>query len=568
MPATSIGFWRVLLGTACLALWGLLWRRSLFRADARGWLLVGAGGGLLVALFEVTYQFAIAGAGVAGAAALLYTAPVIGAVLARVLLNEALTVTRVLLALLVMAGVALTVTGGSNAGAEAARLGIGAGIAGGLVSALSYAGTTLLARFAVPRYGAVRVLFLEALGGIVILGIVLPLAGHPPTPPPPAAAWRGGAGLTAGAAFSPNFPLFATGPPLPPALDTATPTITGSETIRYTNNSPDTLTYLWLQLDRNIYRASSRGAAINPTDARFAGRGFEGGYTIQYVRAVQRFGKASGRAPLATTVNGTVMRAELDRPLPPGQAATLELAYSFEVPEHGSDRMGREQFPGGWLYEIAQWYPRLAVYDDVRGWNTEQYLGQGEFYLEYGDFDVPLTVPRRLVVAAARTLLNPLEVLTGPQRARLAQALKSDTTIAVIAKTEVGQPFTRPAGAGPTLTWHYSAKNVRDVAWAAAPNFIWDASGYAGVLIQSLYPPEANAGWSRSTEYARHSIKHYSEKWFRYPYPTAINVAGPVGGMAYPMIGFCGHRAGDRGLFGVTPHELGHQWFPMVVGSN
>src|SRR2546426_3925196 len=131
--------------------------------------------------------------------------------------------------------------------------------------------------------------------------------------------------------------------------------------------------------------------------------------------------------------------------------------------------------------------------------------------------------------------LNPLEVLTAPQRARLAQALKSDTTVAVIAKTEVGQTFTRPAGAGPTLTWHYSAKNVRDVAWAAAPNFIWDASGYAGVLIQSLYPPEANAGWARSTEYARHSIKHYSEKWLRYPYPTAINIGGPVGGMEYPM---------------------------------
>src|SRR5204862_302280 len=151
--------------------------------------------------------------------------------------------------------------------------------------------------------------------------------------------------------------------PIRAALDTATHTIAGSETIHYTNNSPDTLAYLWLQLDQNIYRAASRGAAINPTDARFAGRGFEGGYTIQYVRAVQRFGKASGRAPLATRVNGTVMRAELDRPLPPGQAATLELAYSFEVPEHCSDRMGREQFPGGWLYEIAQWYPRLAVYD-------------------------------------------------------------------------------------------------------------------------------------------------------------------------------------------------------------
>ena len=351
-------------------------------------------------------------------------------------------------------------------------------------------------------------------------------------------------------------------------LDTATHTIAGSETVRYANNSPDTLRYLWLQLDQNIYKANSRGAALNPTDARFAGRGFEGGYTIDYVRAVRRIEKAAGRMPLASTVNGTMMRVELDRPLAPGGRAELELGYSFEVPEHGSDRMGREQFAAGWLYEVAQWYPRLAVYDDVRGWNTEQYLGQGEFYLEYGDFDVSITVPRSFVVAATGTLLNPNEVLTAGARARLARAARSDTTVAIIPKTEVGQAFTRPAGPSPTLTWHFAAKNVRDVAWAASAGFIWDASGYAGALIQSFYPPEANADWARSTEYARHSIKHYSEKWFRYPYPTAINVAGPVGGMEYPMIVFCGHRAGDRALFGVTTHELGHEWFPMIVGSN
>ena len=209
MPATSIGFWRVLMGTVCLALWGLAFRRALFRVDRRGWLLVGLGGGLLVALFEVAYQFAIAGVGVAGAAALLYTAPVIVAVLARLILKEALTATRLLLALLVMAGVALTVSGGSNAGAEAARLGIGAGIAGGLLSALSYAFTTLMARFAVPRYGAVRVLFLEALGGVVILGIVLTLAGHAPAPPPSTPAWRGLAGLTAGSVLAANILFFA-----------------------------------------------------------------------------------------------------------------------------------------------------------------------------------------------------------------------------------------------------------------------------------------------------------------------------------------------------------------------
>jgi drug/metabolite transporter, DME family len=209
MPATSIGFWRVLLGTVCLVLWGLAFRRELFRVDARGWLLVGAGGGFLVALFEIAYQFAIGGAGVAGAAAMLYTAPVIVAVLARVLLREALTPVRLLLALVVMVGVALTVTGGSNVGAEAAQLGIGAGVLGGLISALSYAGTTLLARFAAPRYGPLRVLFLEAVGGVVILVIVLTLSGHAPAPPPSPAAWRGLAGLTAGSVLAANLLFFA-----------------------------------------------------------------------------------------------------------------------------------------------------------------------------------------------------------------------------------------------------------------------------------------------------------------------------------------------------------------------
>jgi len=209
MPATSIGFWRVLIGTVVLVIWGLLLNRELFRVDARGWLLVGLGGGALVALFEIAYQFAIAGVGVAGAAALLYTAPVIVAVLARVILKEALTPLRVALAVMVMVGVALTVTGGSNAGAEAARTGVAAGIAGGLLSALSYAFTTLMARYAVPRYGVVRVLFLEALGGVLIIGIVLVAWGRPPEMPPSGAAWRGLLGLAAGSVLAANFLFFA-----------------------------------------------------------------------------------------------------------------------------------------------------------------------------------------------------------------------------------------------------------------------------------------------------------------------------------------------------------------------
>lgn len=209
MPATSIGFWRVLIGTVALIVWGLIFRRDLFRADAKGWLLVALGGGALVALFEIAYQFAIAGAGVAGAAAMLYTAPVIVAVLARVILKEALTPLRVALAVLVMVGVALTVTGGSNTGAEAARTGIAAGIAGGLLSALSYAFTTLMARYAVPRYGVVKVLFLEALGGVVLIMLALLVWGRPPALPPSGAAWRGLLGLAAGSVLAANFLFFA-----------------------------------------------------------------------------------------------------------------------------------------------------------------------------------------------------------------------------------------------------------------------------------------------------------------------------------------------------------------------
>ncbi len=352
------------------------------------------------------------------------------------------------------------------------------------------------------------------------------------------------------------------------SLDTATHTIAGREMIRYTNRSPDTLPYIWLQLDQNVFRDDGRGAVLNPPDARFAARGFRGGFVLDRVESVRQSGRQTVRRALKTTENGTLMRIELDRPVAPRGVTSLEIGYSFQVPEHGADRMGREQFPEGWLYEIAQWYPRLAVYDDVRGWNTEQYLGQGEFYLEYGDIDFAITVPRGFIVAGTGRLTNPLDVLTATERARLARAVHSDSTVAIIAKSEVGQPSIRPAGPSPTLTWRFSANNVRDVAWAAAPNFIWDASGWNGILMQSFYPPAADSVWRESTRMVRHSIKHYSEKWFPYPYPTAININGPVGGMEYPMIVFCASRRSTRGLFGVTTHELGHQWFPMIVGSN
>ncbi|MGH7569628.1 MAG: DMT family transporter [Gemmatimonadales bacterium] len=205
---TGIGFWRILLGTLALAAYGLS-RPDLFRIDRRGLLLVGLGGGALVALFEVAYQFAIAGAGVAGAAALLYTAPVLVAILARLLLGETLTPLRLALAALVMVGAIVTVKGGSNTGAEAVRAGLLAGVVGGALSALSYALTTLMARFAVPRYGVVKVLFYEALGGTVLLGVILPLAGHPPAPAETLGGWIYLGLLTIGSVLAANFFFFA-----------------------------------------------------------------------------------------------------------------------------------------------------------------------------------------------------------------------------------------------------------------------------------------------------------------------------------------------------------------------
>jgi hypothetical protein len=212
-----------------------------------------------------------------------------------------------------------------------------------------------------------------------------------------------------------------------------------------------------------------------------------------------------------------------------------------------------------------------VVYDDVRGWNLDEYLGQGEFYLEYGDIDFAITVPRGFLVAGSGTLVNPVDVLTQVQCDRLASALTSDTTIAIISRQEVGTQASRPTGRAPTLIWRFSARNVRDVSWAASPAFAWDASGWDNILMQSFYESDADPDWRNSTTYVRNTIKLYSEKWLHYPYPTAINIAGPnknSGGMEYPMIVFNPSGYGGRALRSVTLHELGHQWFPMTVGSN
>ncbi|HUK63462.1 MAG TPA: M1 family metallopeptidase, partial [Dongiaceae bacterium] len=355
------------------------------------------------------------------------------------------------------------------------------------------------------------------------------------------------------------------------SLDTATHTIAGEETIRYTNNSPDTLRYLWLQLDMNQGAADNRFTILQPA-FRASEPGFAAGATIERVNALRQGAAQRGRArpapassvALTWRVNATMMRVDLDQPLPPRTTLSLDIAWHHQVPPGG--RTGRRRYSEGWLYNVAQWYPRLAVYDDVRGWNTEQYLGSGEFYLEYGDFTYALTLPADYTVTGSGVLQNPQQVLTAEQRSRLALALHSDTTVHVIRLDEAGTAGQVPPGAGATRTWHFKAQNVRDVAWAAAPHFVWDASGWDGVLIQALYPTESKDVWRTAADMTRQAIRIHS-RWFHYPYPTAISINGPAGGMEYPMITF-DDAENEVELYYTIAHEQGHEWFPMIVGSN
>ena len=357
------------------------------------------------------------------------------------------------------------------------------------------------------------------------------------------------------------------------SLDTASNRVTGTETITYTNNAPEDLERLWVQLEQNYFRPDSRGAAAVPADARFSGF-FEGaGYDLSNLR-LHRNGETTTPD---TLVAGTRLKVTLDEALAAGDSLQLSFDFAFTLPQYGADRHGYLQVEDGTVYQFAQWYPRMYVYDDVHGWNHLPYLGQGEYYLEYGTFNVNITVPRNMIVAATGRLQNPNEVLTETQRERLDEARNSRETVMIVEEDEVGTDAARPDGTGP-LTWRYTADQVRDFSWAASQAFLWDAAtakaGDRSVLAQSLYPVEGistgdeSDGWERSTEFVQHSVEFYSDFLAPYPYSNAINVAGRVAGMEYPQIMFCDVESRGRSLFGVTDHEFGHTWFPMVVGSD
>jgi hypothetical protein len=349
-------------------------------------------------------------------------------------------------------------------------------------------------------------------------------------------------------------------------LDTATKTVRGEMTLRYTNHSPDTLKFLWLQVEQNAFRSNSLNSFIFPEDSRFGARGFEGGHKFAKLDQLLGAGAASKtakRVALKSRVNETMMKVDLAEPLAPGKTATIEAAWSFLVPEHGADRMGRD----GSLFEIAQWYPRMVVYDDVRGWNIEPYLGQGEFYLDYGDYNLAITVPAGYIVAATGALVNAKEVLTPVQLQRHTLAAKSDTTIRIITADELSKGTARTRTAG-TTTWKFVSKNVRDAVWAASPEYQWDASSWKGIMAYAYYRPSAAVNWHDAADQARMSIMEYSERWFMYQWPQISAVEGPISGMEYPMLAMETKSNDKYDLYNVVTHEIGHMWFPMIVGSN
>ncbi|MEO8108692.1 MAG: M1 family metallopeptidase [Ginsengibacter sp.] len=353
--------------------------------------------------------------------------------------------------------------------------------------------------------------------------------------------------------------------------------ITGSVTITYVNNSPNPLSFLWLYLDENLYRLDSRGQSKTPALGRSrygdVNSTFEGGYTI---KSVSLLPGAKGKSPgkVTNVITDTRMQLRLSQPLTAnGGSVQFKIDYSYFIPKYGSDRTGIQDTKNGKIYAIAQWYPRMCVYDDIEGWNTLPYLGAGEFYFDYGDYDYTITAPAHQLIVGAGELQNPQEVLTPTQLKRYNEAKQSEKTVIIRSAEEVIDPSSRPKK--DKLTWHFKLNNARDVSWAASTSFIWDGaridfpSGRKGFAM-SVYPVESNgdSAWGRATEYVKGSLENYSKRWYEYPYNTATNVASNIGGMEYPSIVFCRYRSKGAGLFGVTDHEFGHTWFPMIVGSN
>lgn len=354
-------------------------------------------------------------------------------------------------------------------------------------------------------------------------------------------------------------------------LDPATAVVQGVEEVVYRNNSPDTLQNMVFHLYQNLFSEGVQRTRTVPVT---------GGMTVERVTvdgvSASRVDVGSG-PPVGASyrVDGTLMDLRLGRTVPPGDSVVVTMAWHFEVPPRGAPRTGRIDNS---VFNVAQWYPQVAVYDDLRGWNRQPYLGNGEFYLEYGDFEVALTLPEGWLVAATGELQNPEEVLSEMTRRRLRLALERDTVIHVVTAEDMGPGSATERAPGGQLTWRFMARDVRDFAWGASDRYVWDATravvpdperpGETKVVpVHALYRPQVRS-WREAARYTRHALTFHAERWHPYIYPQITSIEGPIGGMEYPMIVFVGGFPDPQSLYGTIGHEVAHQWFPMMVGNN
>ncbi len=360
-------------------------------------------------------------------------------------------------------------------------------------------------------------------------------------------------------------------------IDTAKNEVTGSETISYTNNSPQKLDFVWLWLDQNLFKLDSRGnkqVLLNGQDVQASrnwgkGQAFDAGDKIQSVKIVATVNGKTTETVAKYLINDTRMQIFLPQAIAAnGGKIKFKIDWSFISPDYGSDRMGISKTKNGKTFQVAQWYPRMCVYDDLQGWNTLPYTGESEFYLEYGDFDLNITAPAKNIVVASGELMNAKDVYTLEQQKRWADAAKSEKTVAIRKADEVFKPSSRPAGKS-ELTWHFIIHNARDASWSTSAAFEIDAakidlpSGKKCIAI-AAYDASLAGRNARAVEIIKGSIEYNSKKWFEFPYPAATTAVGIAGGMEYPGIIF----VQNGGSWGTVDHEFGHTWFPMIVGSN
>ena len=365
--------------------------------------------------------------------------------------------------------------------------------------------------------------------------------------------------------------------------------LSGSETVTYFNNSPDELRYIWMQLDQNLFQKNSMSSQTRSSSVNEKGMPMSSvmrtmidkdyGHKITLVKD-QKTGQ-----PLRYTINETMMRIEVPTPLRTGQSFSFQIDWNYNITDfrYAQGRSGAEFFQkdGNFIYEIAQWFPRACVYDDVNGWQNKQFLGQGEFTLAFGNYKVAITVPNDHLVGASGELQNANQVLSAEQLKRLEKARTTfDKPVLIVNQEEATKnEANKPSG---KKTWIFKADNVRDFAFATSRKFIWDAMNVElngkKIMAMSFYPKEANPLWGQySTMLVAHTVKTYSKFTFDYPYPVAQSIHGPVGGMEYPMISFNGARPEADGTYSqgtknfliqVVIHEVGHNWFPMIVNSD